>query len=138
MTSRAWRTCSFEESTHRWCRVNGEDAVTLEVLKQSGENTVATWLTAVKDLMVEPREESSPRVCQKQALIIDQSQFIEHDVKQVEHDIVFGGAMAILIILIFMLDLRSTLIVKLGRFAPPASSVRSSRCTCSITRSEQR
>src|SRR6185503_17091541 len=43
-------------------------------------------------------------------LIIDQARFIEGNIKQVEEDIVFGGAMAILVILLFMLDLRSTLI----------------------------
>jgi multidrug efflux pump subunit AcrB len=43
-------------------------------------------------------------------LIIDQARFIEGNIKQVEEDIVFGGLMAILVILLFMLDLRSTLI----------------------------
>ena len=44
------------------------------------------------------------------ALLIDQSRFIEVELSSVEHHIVIGAAMAILIILVFMMDLRSTLI----------------------------
>ena len=44
------------------------------------------------------------------ALILDQARFIKENAHEVEVAIVFGGAMAILIILIFMLDLRSTII----------------------------
>src|SRR5262249_35060920 len=43
-------------------------------------------------------------------LIMDQARFVKENAHEVEVAIVFGGAMAILIILIFMLDLRSTLI----------------------------
>jgi HAE1 family hydrophobic/amphiphilic exporter-1 len=96
----------FEEA-RTLVRVNGEDAVTLEILKQSGQNTVAV-AHAVKEKMAQLEKSFPPGYTQ--ALIIDQARFIENDVKQVEHDIVFGGGMAILIILIFMLDLRSTLI----------------------------
>jgi len=88
-------------------RVNGDEAVTLEVLKQSGKNTVEV-ARGVKARM-ETLQKDFPQGTQA-ALIIDQAHFIERDVEQVEHDIVFGGAMAILIILVFMLDLRSTLI----------------------------
>src|SRR5206468_7687248 len=41
---------------------------------------------------------------------LDTSKFIKQNAEDVETAIVFGGAMAIFIILIFMLDLRSTLI----------------------------
>src|SRR5262249_51651997 len=44
------------------------------------------------------------------ALIMDTSAFIRENAHEVEIAIVFGGALAILIILIFMLDLRATLI----------------------------
>src|SRR5262249_15409159 len=42
--------------------------------------------------------------------VFDQSTFIRENVHEVEGAIVYGGAMAILVILLFMLDLRSTLI----------------------------
>ena len=43
-------------------------------------------------------------------LIIEQARFIRENTHEVEVSIVFGGAMAILVILFFMLDLRSMLI----------------------------
>jgi hydrophobic/amphiphilic exporter-1 (mainly G- bacteria), HAE1 family len=88
-------------------RVNGEEAVTLEIRKQSGQNTVAI-ANAAKAKMT-ALEQAFP-AGMTASLIIDQARFIEGQVKQVEEDIVFGGLMAVLIILVFMLDLRSTLI----------------------------
>ncbi|MEN9579597.1 MAG: hypothetical protein RJA70_2606 [Pseudomonadota bacterium] len=88
-------------------RVNGQDAVTFDVRKQSGQNTVAV-AEGVKKRMAELAPNLPPGM--SSALIIDQSRIIGSQVTQVEHDIVFGGLMAILVILVFMMDLRSTLI----------------------------
>ncbi len=96
----------FEEQRTR-VRVNGQEAVTLDVRKQSGQNTVSV-AHGMKARMAE-LEKSFPDGIHA-SLIIDQARFIEQNIKQVEEDIVFGGLMAILVILIFMLDLRSTLI----------------------------
>lgn len=92
-------------------RVNGELAVTFDVLKQSGQNTMA-----IGDEVKARMKELEPRLPKgaKAVLIIDQSRFIRESVDQVKHDLVFGGAMAILVVLIFMLDLRSTLISSLA------------------------
>jgi hydrophobic/amphiphilic exporter-1 (mainly G- bacteria), HAE1 family len=88
-------------------RVNGEEAVTLEIRKRSGQNTVAI-ANAAKARMAALEKDFPPGMTA--SMIIDQARFIEGQVKQVEEDIVFGGLMAILVILVFMLDLRSTLI----------------------------
>jgi HAE1 family hydrophobic/amphiphilic exporter-1 len=96
----------FEDARSR-ARVNGQEAVTLEIRKQSGQNTVAVAKGA-KAAMVELEKAFPDGVTA--SLIIDQARFIEGNIKQVEEDIVFGGLMAVLVILIFMLDLRSTLI----------------------------
>lgn len=96
----------FEEMRTR-VRVNGEEAVTLEIRKQSGQNTVAV-AHGTKAKMAELQPSFPAGVTA--SLIIDQARFIEGNIKQVEEDIVFGGLMAILVILVFMLDLRSTLI----------------------------
>jgi hydrophobic/amphiphilic exporter-1 (mainly G- bacteria), HAE1 family len=99
-------TDGFEDQRVR-VRVNGKEAVTFEVRKRSGENTVDVG-TRVKAQMV-TLEKAFPKGI-TDALIIDQGRIVKSQVDQVEHDIVFGAAMAILVILIFMLDLRSTLI----------------------------
>jgi len=96
----------FEDQRVR-VRVNGEEAVTLEVRKRSGQNTVAI-AEAAKARMASLEKDFPKNI--KASLIIDQARFIQAQVTQVEHDIVFGGVMAVLVILVFMLDLRSTLI----------------------------
>lgn len=96
----------YEELRTR-IRANGDPSVTFDVVKQSGRNTVEV-AEAVKAklarLTATMPEGAAP------ALIIDQSKFIKQNAHEVEVAIYFGGAMAILIILLFMLDLRSTLI----------------------------
>jgi hydrophobe/amphiphile efflux-1 (HAE1) family protein len=98
-------------------RSNGEEAVAFEVVKQSGQNTVAVS-DKVKARLAE-LEKTFPEGTGVE-LIIDQSRFIRENAHEVEIAIVFGGAMAILIILIFMLDLRSTII---SAFALPTSVI---------------
>lgn len=87
--------------------LNGAEAVTFDVLKQSGQNTVEVAHRA--KAAVEKMKLEFPKGLDVE-LIIDQSALIEENVAQVQHDIVFGGLMAILVILVFMMDLRSTLI----------------------------
>jgi hydrophobe/amphiphile efflux-1 (HAE1) family protein len=100
----------FEEA-HTRVRANGDEAVSLEILKQSGRNTVEV----ADGVMAKMKTMSAtfPDGIQA-ALIIDQSQYIRENAHEVEIAIVFGGAMAILIILVFMLDLRSTIISALA------------------------
>ena len=96
----------FEELRTR-VRANGESAVSFSVLKQSGQNSVAVS-EAVQAKLKELSRVFPAGV--STSLILDQARFIKENAHEVEVAIVFGGAMAILIILIFMLDLRSTLI----------------------------
>ncbi len=103
-------TDGYEEQ-RALARVNGKPSVTFEVVKQSGQNTVA-----VSDSVKEKLTTLAPLFPEGMGadLIIDQSRFIRDSVEQVEHDLVFGGSMAILVVLLFMLDLRSTLISSLA------------------------
>jgi hydrophobe/amphiphile efflux-1 (HAE1) family protein len=96
----------FEELRTR-VRANGTEAVSFQVLKQSGQNTVAVS-DAVQAKLAAMKAGFPGGVGVE--LIMDQAKFIKQNAEDVEIAIVFGGAMAILIILIFMLDLRSTLI----------------------------
>ncbi|HMY17305.1 MAG TPA: efflux RND transporter permease subunit, partial [Polyangium sp.] len=96
----------FEEMRTR-IRVNTEEAVAFEVIKQSGRNTVEIADT-VRAKLAE-LEKAFPEDL-KTSLILDQSTFIKENAHEVQIAIWYGGAMAIFIILIFMLDLRSTLI----------------------------
>ncbi len=88
-------------------RVNGDSAVTFDVLKQSGTNTIAVSDDVRAKLAI--IEKTFPKGIRAD-LIIEQARFIRENTHEVEVSIVFGGAMAILVILVFMLDLRSMLI----------------------------
>ena len=96
----------YEELRTR-IRANGDPSVSFEIVKQSGTNTVA-----VADAAKEKLAKITPTFPKgvTSDLIIDQSKFIRENTHEVEIAIVFGGAMAILVILLFMLDIRSTLI----------------------------
>jgi HAE1 family hydrophobic/amphiphilic exporter-1 len=90
-------------------RANGQDAVAFQVVKTSGANTVA-----VADSVKAALASLSLPSGMEARLLIDQSSFIKENAHEVEIAIVFGGAMAILIILLFMMDLRSTFISALA------------------------
>ncbi len=95
----------------RYVRNNGKDAVTLEVVKKSGANTIEVAHRVVSRL-----EEVIPKLGQGATfeVIADQSRDIEANAHEVWVAIYYGGAMAILVILFFLLDWRGTLISALA------------------------
>jgi hydrophobe/amphiphile efflux-1 (HAE1) family protein len=90
-------------------RTNGLEAVAVEVVKQAGANSAAV-ANAVKRLLPELQQQHAFRA----DVLIDQSTLIEANAHEVWVAIWFGGAMAILIILLFLLDLRGTFISALA------------------------
>jgi hydrophobe/amphiphile efflux-1 (HAE1) family protein len=92
-------------------RLNGQDAVILEVVKQPGSNTVS-----VSDMVNKKIAEMTPAMGNgfKTTLLIDQSVLIRENAHEVWVALIFGGAMAILIILVFLLDVRGTFISSLA------------------------
>ena len=90
-------------------RTNGVESVSMEVVKQAGANT-AQVANAVKRLL--PKLESQHGF--QAQVLIDQAVTIEANAHEVWVAIFFGGAMAILIILVFLLDLRGTFISALA------------------------
>jgi hydrophobic/amphiphilic exporter-1 (mainly G- bacteria), HAE1 family len=92
-------------------RLNGKDSVVLEIVKQPGSNTVNV-AQAVKLAMSKAPEVVGHGFAS--SLLIDSSLDIEANTHEVWVALVFGGFMAILIILIFLLDLRGTLISSLA------------------------
>jgi HAE1 family hydrophobic/amphiphilic exporter-1 len=90
-------------------RTNGVESVAIEVVKQAGANSAAV-ANAVKKLLPELEKQFE---FQSQVLI-DQALTIEANAHEVWIAIFFGGAMAVLIILLFLLDLRGTFISALA------------------------
>jgi HAE1 family hydrophobic/amphiphilic exporter-1 len=91
-------------------RLDGEGAVGMIVVKQSEANTVAT-ADAVK-AKVEEVQRLYPQL--RFGLAYDQSQFVVHSVDDVKISAFIGGALAIVILLGFLRNFRSTLVVALS------------------------
>jgi HAE1 family hydrophobic/amphiphilic exporter-1 len=90
-------------------RTNGVEAVALEVVKQAGANSAAV-ANGVKRLLPELERQHGFEA----QVLVDQSTLIEANAHEVWIAIFFGGAMAVLIILLFLLDLRGTIISALA------------------------
>ena len=92
-------------------RLNGKDAIILEAVKQPGSNTVQVADNVKKALAV-----MAPAMGNNFStkLLIDQSELIRANAHEVYVALFFGGAMAVLIILMFLLDPRGTFISSLA------------------------
>lgn len=93
-----------------YARLNGEPAVGLTISKQSGSNTVAT-ANAVFE-RIDQVQKLYPNL--KFSMAYDQSQFIKESVNGVRDAAIIGGILAILILLFFLRNVRSTLVVALS------------------------
>ncbi|WP_375200154.1 efflux RND transporter permease subunit [Bacillus sp. RS11] len=87
-------------------RTNGKDAIAIQIVKDQDANTV-TVVNAVKDLI---KEEEKLIDGLKVDISLDQGAPIEDSVFTMIEKAVFGGAIAVLIILLFLRDFKSTII----------------------------
>lgn len=87
-------------------RTNGEDAISIQIVKGQEANTV-TVVNAVKDLM---EEEEKAIDGLNVDITLDQGEPIEESVFSMVEKAVFGGLIAVLIILLFLRDFKSTII----------------------------
>ncbi|MBN2575688.1 MAG: efflux RND transporter permease subunit, partial [Deltaproteobacteria bacterium] len=95
-----------QEERRSYATFNGQSAVTMIVLKQSGANSVEVAQKA--KAMLKQLEEQHPQV--KMAIAADNTLFTEHMIHDVKFELLYGGILAILIILFFLHDWRATLI----------------------------
>ncbi len=91
-------------------RLDSQSAVSLTVVKQSGANTVAT-AQAVFEKVAQAKK-LYPNL--KFQLAYDQASFISNSINDVKMNALLGGALAILILLFFLRNIRSTLVVALS------------------------
>ncbi|MDR7135790.1 HAE1 family hydrophobic/amphiphilic exporter-1 [Lysobacter niastensis] len=92
-------------------RLGGKEAVELAIYKEGDANTVST-ADAVQKKLKEIKEQIPDDV--KLTVIDDQSQFIRHAIADVKMDAVIGGALAVLIIFLFLRDGWSTFVIGLS------------------------
>ncbi|WP_042148676.1 efflux RND transporter permease subunit [Paucisalibacillus sp. EB02] len=87
-------------------RTNGENAIAIQIVKGQEANTVDV-VNEVKDLMKEEEANIEGLVVD---ISLDQGQPIEKSVATMVEKAVFGGLIAVLIILLFLRDFKSTII----------------------------
>ncbi len=88
-------------------KLGGESAVGLVVRKQSGTNTVQVAERVKAALArVQAQLPQGSRV----ALVVDGARFIRASISAVQDDMILGGILAVLVVLLFLRNLRSTLV----------------------------
>jgi hydrophobe/amphiphile efflux-1 (HAE1) family protein len=92
-------------------RIGGEEAVSLEVIKQAGANTIA--VADASYLAIERARRALPPGV-KLEMTSDSSVFVRENTEHVLQELVLGAAATIVIIFLFMLDWRSTFISSLA------------------------
>jgi hydrophobic/amphiphilic exporter-1 (mainly G- bacteria), HAE1 family len=92
-------------------RLGGHEAVELAIYKEGDANTVST-ADAIQAQLEAIRKQMPPDI--ELTTVDDQSQFIRHAISDVKVDAVIGGALAILIIFLFLRDGWSTFVVGLS------------------------
>jgi HAE1 family hydrophobic/amphiphilic exporter-1 len=103
-------------------RLDGENAVSLVVQKQSGTNTVAV-VHAVKERLAQVAAQLPADL--KTVVIRDQSRFIEASIHEVKFHLLLAAVLVSLTILLFIRDWRTTVIATL---AIPTSMVPTFAC----------
>ena len=88
-------------------RVNGNNSINISVQKQSGKNTVKVANEVRKEL--DKIKEEYPTV--HIDIVLDQSDFIELSIQNVINSAILGAILAILILFIFLRNIRTTLVI---------------------------
>ena len=99
------------EDTHQkitqLIRINGKPGVRLSVQKQSGTNTVEVASGVLKEIQKINRD--LPQI--NLTPIIDTSDYIQRSITNLGTSALYGGILAILVLLLFLRNLRSTVII---------------------------
>lgn len=91
--------------------VNRSPGVTISVQKQSGANTVAVSDAVLKEL---PRIQKDLPPGMKIGVVNDQARYIRRSIRNLQHEALLGAILAIIVILLFLRNLRSTVIISLS------------------------
>jgi HAE1 family hydrophobic/amphiphilic exporter-1 len=101
---------SFAEP-RTWNMLEGKQAVTLEIRRQSGTNTVKI-IDTIKEKLAQIDKTLPPGVATR--IIRDQSVFINASIASLEEHLFFGSVLASLIVFLFIRNVRSVVIASLA------------------------
>ena len=100
---------TYEKLT-RMIRVNGERGVRIAIRKQAGANTVEVSRQILAE--IDQLNDEFPQI--RIVPVINQGNFIERSIRNVARSVLYGGGLAILILLFFLRNIRSTLVISLS------------------------
>ena len=101
------RVSDTVEEPRSVARLDGRDAVSLMIRKQSGTNTVEV-VDAVFARLERIKPTLPPDI--KVQTTRDQSTFIRRSFEEIQHHLILGGLLASIVVLLFMRNFRSTII----------------------------
>ena len=94
-------------------RLNGAESVELAIYKEGDANTVSVSAAVHQRLKALPKDKTLPKGIEYQ-VVFDQADFISQSVNNVLSAAVIGGALATMILFLFLRHLRSTIIICLS------------------------
>jgi HAE1 family hydrophobic/amphiphilic exporter-1 len=95
------------QKIRRIVRVNGKPGVRLSISKQSGKNTVEVAQAVLKE--IENVHQDIPQI--RLTPIIDSSEYIQSSISNVGRAALYGGLLAVVVLLFFLRNLRSTTVI---------------------------
>ncbi|MFV0517635.1 MAG: efflux RND transporter permease subunit [Aminipila sp.] len=91
-------------------RIDGKTAIGIFITKQSDANTVSTSKAVVKEM--NRLQEKFPNLIFTMGF--NQAEFIEQAIKSVANSAIMGGVLAVLVVFLFLKNIRSTLVIALS------------------------
>lgn len=98
------------EKPDRIIRINQERGIRLAIRKQAAANTVEVSSQILRE--IEKINDAFPQI--NVVPIINQGNFIQRSIENVARSVLYGGGLAILILLCFLRTIRSTLVISLA------------------------
>lgn len=91
-------------------RFNGHRGIRVAIRKEAGANTVEVSSAVLKE--VEAVNRDFPQI--KVIPVANQGNFIERSIDNVANSVLYGGALAVIVLLFFLRNLRSTIVISLA------------------------
>lgn len=100
---------TYEKETRK-IRINGERGVRIAIRKQASANTVEISRQILA--LIDELNEEFPQI--EIVPVINQGNFIQRSIENVAKSVLYGGGLAVLILLFFLRNIRSTLVISLS------------------------
>ncbi|HEX9776557.1 MAG TPA: efflux RND transporter permease subunit [Geopsychrobacteraceae bacterium] len=98
------------EKLRRLVRVNGEHGLRIGIRKEADANTVEVSKRVLEEIEAVNRAYPQVRVVP----VINQGNFIERSIANVSRSVLYGGGLAVFVLLFFLRNIRSTLVISLA------------------------